>query len=82
MYLTGLNCVLAITGPALEWIRSYVRDRTPRIQIDDSFSASRGILWFVPQGLELGLLLLPMYLLPLGILITKHNIYRPPCLCG
>ena len=27
-----------MTGPALAWFRSYLGDRTLRVQIDDSFS--------------------------------------------
>ena len=63
-----------ITGPALEWFCSYLGDRTLRFQIDDSFSASQEILWSVPQGSVLGLLLFLIYVLPLGILIRKHGL--------
>ena len=45
-----MESTLGITGPALEWFRSYLGDRTLRVQIDDSFSASQEILWSVPQG--------------------------------
>ena len=65
---------LGITGPALEWFRSYLGDRTLRVQIDDSFSASQEILWSVPQGSVLGPLLFLIYPLPLGILIRKHGL--------
>ena len=68
-----MKSTLGITGPALEWFRSYLGDRTLRVQIDDSFSASQEILWSVPQGSVLGPLLFLIYLLPLGILIRKHG---------
>ena len=69
-----MESTLGITGPALEWFRSYLGDRTLRVQIDDSFSASQVILWSVPQGSVLGPLLFLIYLLPLGILIRKHGL--------
>ena len=65
---------LGITGPALEWFRSYLSGRTLRIQIDKSFSELQDILWSVPQGSVLGPLLFLIYLLPLGILIRKHGL--------
>ena len=70
-----------LTRPALEWFRSYLDDRTLRVQIDDSFSASQEILWSVPQGSVLGPLLFLIYLLPLGILIRKHGL-ELHALCG
>ena len=69
-----MESTLGITGPALEWFRSYLGDRTLRVQIDDSFSASQEMLWAVPQGSVLGLLLFLIYILPLGILIRKHGL--------
>ena len=69
-----MESTLGITGPALEWFRSYLGDRTLRVQIDDSFSESQEILWSVPQGSVLGPLLFLIYLLPLGILIRKHGL--------
>ena len=69
-----MESTLGITGPALEWFRSYLGDRTLQVQIDDSFSASQEVLWSVPQGSVLGPLLFLIYLLPLGILIRKHGL--------
>ena len=69
-----MESTLGITGPALEWFRSNLCERTLRVQIDDSFSASQEILWSVPQGSVLGPLLFLIYLLPLGILIRKHGL--------
>ena len=69
-----MESTLGITGQALEWFRSYFRDRTLRVKIDDSFSASQEILWSLPQESVLGSLLLLIYLLPLGILIRKHGL--------
>ena len=69
-----MESTLGITGPALERFRSYLGERTLRVQIDDSFSASQEILWSVPQGSVLGPLFFLIYLLPLGILIRKHGL--------
>ena len=68
-----MESTLGITGPALEWFRSYLGDHTLQVQIDDSFNASQEILWSVPQGSVLGPLLRPIYLLPLEILIRINN---------
>ena len=68
-----MESTLGITGPALEWFRSYLGGYTHRAHIDDFFSASQEILWSVPQGSLLGPMLL-IYLLPLGILIRKHGL--------
>ena len=67
-----MESTMGITGPALEWFRSYLGDSTLRVQIYDSFSASQEILW--SQGSVLGPLLFLIYLLPLGILIRKHGL--------
>ena len=72
--LSRMESTLGIIGPALEWFRSYLGDRTLRVLIDDSFSTSQEILWSVPQGSVLGPLLFLIYLLPLGILIRKHGL--------
>ena len=69
-----MESTLGITGPAFGWFRSYLGDRTLRVQIDDSFSTSQETLWSVPQGSVLGPLLFLIYLLPLGILIRKHGL--------
>ena len=44
-----MESTLGITGPALDLVRSYLSDRTLRVQIDDSLSASQEIPWSVPQ---------------------------------
>ena len=56
-----MESTLGITGPALEWFRSYLHDYTLQVQIDDSFSALQEILRSVPQGSVLGHLLLLIY---------------------
>jgi exonuclease III len=66
---------LGITGPALDWFRSYLSGRTLRVKIGRSFSELLDILYSVPQGSVLGPLLFLIYLLPLGKLIRKHGLY-------
>ena len=66
-----MESTLGITGPALEWSRSYLSGRNIRVQKDDWFAASQEILWSLPQGSVLGPLLFLVYLPPLGILIRS-----------
>ena len=73
---------LGITGPALEWFRSYLGDRTLRVQIDDSFSASQEILWSVDctTRISVGPSALPD--LPPTLRNTDTKAWsRTPCLC-
>lgn len=66
--------VFGITGVALTWIKSYMEDRTQRVQIGNSSSTPRRLTCGVPQGSVLGPLLFIMYTTPLGDLLRKENI--------
>ena len=51
-----------ITGPLLEWLESYLKDRTQIVRVGNSFSASQNIQSGCPQGSVLGPLLALIYL--------------------
>ena len=51
-----------ITGSLLKWLKSYLSDRTQRVQSGNSFSDSRKINAGCPQGSVLGPLLALLYL--------------------
>ena len=61
-------------GSALWLIRSYFYNRTQRVQIDSIMSDFVSLLFGVPHGLVLGPIKLYLYLLPLGAILSHHNI--------
>ena len=63
-----------MTELALLPIRLYSSDRTQRVQIDGSMSASVSLVCGVPQGSVLGPMKFCLYLLPLGAILRHHNI--------
>uniref|UniRef100_A0A671UFZ1 Reverse transcriptase domain-containing protein n=1 Tax=Sparus aurata TaxID=8175 RepID=A0A671UFZ1_SPAAU len=72
--ITRLKQWVGIRGVALEWLRSYLTDRTFCVSIGDSVSSSAPLSCGVPQGSVLGPLLFSLYLLPLGYILRKHGI--------
>ena len=75
----NMFCILekyvGICGNALKLIRSYVSNRTQRVQIDNGLSDFANIICGVPQGSVLGPLQCWLYLLPLSAILRYHNIY-------
>uniref|UniRef100_A0A8C6L1N7 Reverse transcriptase domain-containing protein n=1 Tax=Nothobranchius furzeri TaxID=105023 RepID=A0A8C6L1N7_NOTFU len=71
--LDRLQHWVGITGQALQWLRSYLQDRTFSVQMGEVTSPSVKLRWGVPQGSVLGPLLFAVYLLPLGVLLRQHN---------
>ena len=64
---------LGISGPILDWFKSYLSDRTQCVHINGKFSAPQQLKYDVPQGSGLGPLLFSIYILPLGDIIRKHQ---------
>ena len=69
-----LSHLVGICGTALDWIRSYLADRTMSVSLGTSESSSAPLPYGVPQGSILGPLLFSLYLLPLGSILRKHGI--------
>ncbi len=63
-----------ITGCALEWVRSYLTDRTQSVVIGDMLSDPLPLDIGVPQGSVLGPLLFTIYMLPIGHILREHGI--------
>ena len=65
-----------ICGRALDWFRSYLRDRSQFVGIDGFKSDTHALKYGVPQGSVLGpmLYLMYMYMCPLGDILRRHNI--------
>ena len=59
--LDRLRLSFGIRGCALQWISSYLSDRTQRVSFENNFSQRRYLSYGVPQGSCLGPLLFTMY---------------------
>ena len=62
-----------ITGIVLDWIRSYLHNRSQRVVINDTTSASFPLISGVPQGSVVGPLLFLLYTSPLTSVIDAHK---------
>ena len=65
---------LGIRRTALQWIQSYLSDRTMSVKIQDHYSTVCRSQYGVPQGSVLGPLLFTIYILPIGDIIRKHSL--------
>ena len=72
--LDRLEHCCGITGVALQWMRSYLSDRTQSVLIGDARSDIEDLNIGVPQGSVLGPLLFLVYLLPLLAIMRRHGI--------
>ena len=61
-----------IRGSALEWLQSYLANRTQCVQVNGKTSPSVSLKFGVPQGSVLGPLLFTMYTAPLFDIIEAH----------
>uniref|UniRef100_A0A3B3BYA6 Reverse transcriptase domain-containing protein n=1 Tax=Oryzias melastigma TaxID=30732 RepID=A0A3B3BYA6_ORYME len=74
LLLSRLKGLAGICGTALDWLRSYLTDRTVCVSMSGSYSSTAPLLFGVPQGSILGPLLFSLYLLPLGAILRKHGV--------
>ena len=70
--LNRLRLSFGIRGYALEWIASYLSDRTQRVSFENNFSKSRYLSCAVPQESCLGPLLFIMYASKFFDIIKGH----------
>ena len=71
--LERLSSRFGIKGKALNWLRSYVTDRTQLVKVDDASSTVRPLHWGVPQGSVRGPMLYLLYTSPLGHIVREHG---------
>lgn len=72
--LNRLEKWFGITGSALDWLSSYLADRSQQIKLDETLSARVGLHFGVPQGSVLGPILFTLYTTPLSTVIQGQSI--------
>ncbi len=71
--LCRLEHLFGIRGIALQWLNSYIRDRSFSVELGKFSSSVAPIICGVPQGSILGPFLFNLYMRPLGDIIRRHN---------
>ena len=76
LLLDRLRCSFGITGPALQWLASYLTQRTQVVTIGKFNSPIVDLACGVPQGSVIGPLLFTLYISPLAQLISRFGIFH------
>ena len=71
-----LELSFGITGPALEWFRSYLTGRSQHVRLGADKSSITSLTCGVPQGSVLGPILFLLYTAQLQEIVTRHAL-RP-----
>lgn len=72
--LNRLEQLFGLQGITIQWLSSYLADRSQSIQVNSTQSKESKLQYGVPQGSVLGPLLFNMYTYPLASVIQKNNL--------
>uniref|UniRef100_A0A672JJR2 Reverse transcriptase domain-containing protein n=1 Tax=Salarias fasciatus TaxID=181472 RepID=A0A672JJR2_SALFA len=72
--ISRLQHTVGLQGAVLNWFSSYLSNRSFTVHINEFASSAAPLSSGVPQGSILGPILFSLYMLPLGRLISSHNI--------
>lgn len=72
--LARLEHCTGIKGSALEWFKSYISNRSFKVNIGEHLSEATPLLCGVPQGWILAPILFSLYMLPLGSIFRNHGL--------
>ena len=69
-----LQSVFGLSGSVLDWVKSYLNERTQTVVVSDSYSDPSLLEFCVPQGSVLGPVLFVMYTQPLSSVIDSSSV--------
>ena len=72
--LNSLHCKFGMSDSALEWVKSYLRPRSCKVNIKNSYSSARQLNFSVPQGSVAGPVLYLAYASTLEDITQKQNV--------
>jgi len=72
--LRGLKVAFGLTNTVLEWIRSFLTDRTQHVSYCGRLSPIQHVLFGVPQWSVLGPLLYVLYTAELELIVARHGL--------
>ena len=71
LLINRLSSRLGLSGCVLDWFRSYLKNRSQRVKLDNVLSDHTLLRYGVPQGSVLCPILFSIYVLPLCYIIKK-----------
>ena len=74
--LNTLHCKFGISDSAIEWVNSYLRPRSCKVNIKNSYSTERQLIFSVQQGSVAGPVLYLVYANTLEEVIQKRECYK------
>jgi len=69
-----LQSTVGMSGVVLDWIKSFLSDRTQLISYNGQLSAMLGVLFGVPQCSVLGPLLYILYTADIAHVVARHGL--------